>query len=728
MAPEELRVDGKGLNTIKEGSASILVPDGPQDVFYNPIQQFNRDLSVLAIRAFGEDNIARAASKPPKKNHWRKRAKNARHYESLNTAESGAETQEMTQGEPPTKRQRLDSEDKAVTQEQGPPEVDPPEKLQDGMHEKNHGPPQKPIRILDALSATGLRALRYAQELPFDTSITANDMSKDATASIKQNIKHNGLEERIAISTANAQAYMYTLAGDDERRKYDVIDLDPYGTAVPFLDAAVQALKSGGLLCVTCTDAGVFASCGYLEKTYSLYGGLPIKGLHSHEGGLRLILHAISSAASRYGIAVEPLLSLSIDFYARLFVRVKQSPADVKFLAGKTMVVYCCDSGCGAWSTQYLARNSIYSDKNPNNILWKHSFAQAPTSPPKCPHCGTKTHLSGPMFGGPLHNPAFISRILDYLPSLDKTIYQTTDRLEGMLITALEECDSIHDPSTSSTSPPNKPSHAHPPKNLAAQPLPPPSSTPTPFPSPSPSPLIPPLHPSTLDPHPFPLFPSALAKVLHCAAPSLTQLRGALRRLGHRCWCSHTKPGSLRTDASWATVWRVMRAWVAQEARIRRRAVREGTPGWGILERGREMGEGGEWFVDEVGGGIEDREGEKKEKGKGKGEEKEKEKGEEKEKEREEDEEEGGVVLPKAKDGEETKDGEKAKNGKKAKDGEETKQMQEIVFDEELGRQEELGGKRLRRYQTNPRPNWGPMSRAKAGGKKKAGEAVGVDE
>ncbi|KAF2231667.1 N2,N2-dimethylguanosine tRNA methyltransferase, partial [Viridothelium virens] len=644
MAPEKLSAEVKKLNTIKEGSASILVPEGPQDVFYNPIQQFNRDLSVLAIRAFGEDRIARVASKPPGRNHRQKRPKNGRDHRSLNTVKSGPEGQGQINDEPPTKRQKVDSEDKAVTQEQDPPEVDQPEKPQDGSNESNRGHRrQYPISILDALSATGLRALRYAKELPFDTVVTANDMSKDATASIKQNIKHNGLEDRIAISTANAQAYMYTLAGNDDGTKYDVVDLDPYGTAVPFLDAAVQALKSGGLLCVTCTDAGIFASCGYPEKTYSLYGGLPIKGLHSHEGGLRLILHAISSSASRYGIAVEPLLSLSIDFYARLFVRVKQSPADVKFLAGRTMVVYNCDAGCGAWSTQYLARNSIYSNKNPNNIVWKHSFAQAPTSPPLCPHCGFKTHLSGPMFGGPLHNHAFIHRILDYLPSLDKSIYQTTDRLEGMLITALEECDSLHDLTTTNPSSPNKPSHAHPSNKPATAPPPPPapssSSAPTSSSNPTPptttttsSPLIPPLHPSTLDPHPFPLFPSALAKVLHCAAPSLAHLRGALRGLGHRCWRSHTKPGSLRTDASWDTVWRVMRAWVAQEARVRRRAVREGTAGCGILKRGRELGEGGGWFVDE--GGEEGENGKEKEKEKEERKEECKEAGEKKEKEK----------------------------------------------------------------------------------------------
>jgi tRNA (guanine26-N2/guanine27-N2)-dimethyltransferase len=36
-----------------------------------------------------------------------------------------------------------------------------------------------------------------------------------------------------------------------------VIDLDPYGSAAPFVDGAVQAVKSGGLICVTCTDMAV---------------------------------------------------------------------------------------------------------------------------------------------------------------------------------------------------------------------------------------------------------------------------------------------------------------------------------------------------------------------------------------------------------------------------------------------------------------------------------------
>ena len=39
-----------------------------------------------------------------------------------------------------------------------------------------------------------------------------------------------------------------------------VVDLDPYGSPAMFLDAAVQCVTDGGLLCVTATDLAVL--CG----------------------------------------------------------------------------------------------------------------------------------------------------------------------------------------------------------------------------------------------------------------------------------------------------------------------------------------------------------------------------------------------------------------------------------------------------------------------------------
>ena len=176
------------------------------------------------------------------------------------------------------------------------------------------------------------------------------------------------------------------------------------------------------------TDAGVFASVGYLEKTHALYGGLPIKGAHSHEAGLRLIINSIAQTAAKYGLAIEPLLSLSIDFYARVFIRVHKSAADVKLLAGTTMLTYTCDSGCGSWITQSYARNTPFTAKGGQG-LFKHSASQAPTADRNCEHCGFRMHLGGPMWAGPLHNPYFVQRMLDRIPSLDPKVYGTTERL-----------------------------------------------------------------------------------------------------------------------------------------------------------------------------------------------------------------------------------------------------------------------------------------------------------
>lgn len=90
--------------------------------------------------------------------------------------------------------------------------------------------------------------------------------------------------------------------------RFDVIDLDPYGSPAPFLDAAVQAVSEGGeatltwaqsrargfrriltaqaflagLLCVTCTDMAVLAGNSG-ETCYSKYGAMALKSRACHE-------------------------------------------------------------------------------------------------------------------------------------------------------------------------------------------------------------------------------------------------------------------------------------------------------------------------------------------------------------------------------------------------------------------------------------------------------------
>lgn len=376
--------DGISYTAITEGLATVLFPkDNPgkkgveSPVFYNPIQQFNRDLSVLAIKAFGELYL-------------------------------------------------LEKQRKGKPKPKPPKQVDPAKGTEAGIE----GPPSagtspnQKFTILDALSATGLRALRYVLEIPFVTSATANDLSVSACQSIRRNVSYNRTHaqsiepaamspdtavSKIYVETANASHHMYSVLSHSStaamegsghqkpaRRfgRYDVIDLDPFGTAVPFLDAAVQAVQDSGMLCITCTDAGVWASTGYSEKCFSLYGGSPIKGEWSHEAGIRLILNATATSAAKYGCSIEPLLSLSVDFYARIFVRVRKSPQEVKKLASTSMIVYNCDSGCGSWATQMLGKRKEERNKNGAGTYQKYGLAMGPTSGMDCPECGFAMHVS----------------------------------------------------------------------------------------------------------------------------------------------------------------------------------------------------------------------------------------------------------------------------------------------------------------------------------------------
>ncbi len=88
----------------------------------------------------------------------------------------------------------------------------------------------------------------------------------------------------------------------DPLDQYDVIDLDPYGSAAPFIDPAVQAVADGGLLCVTCTglnqqkcvpdcclDMPVLAG-NYPETCFAKYGTLSLKNSYFSEMALRCVL------------------------------------------------------------------------------------------------------------------------------------------------------------------------------------------------------------------------------------------------------------------------------------------------------------------------------------------------------------------------------------------------------------------------------------------------------
>ncbi|KFA67756.1 hypothetical protein S40285_00900 [Stachybotrys chlorohalonatus IBT 40285] len=638
-----VRKDGSDYRAIKEGKATILVPHGAkigedrkevQQVFYNPIQQYNRDLSVLAIKTYGEQ-----------RSEEREQARRLRNQKlALKNAKKRKREHEPTPDELPAE---LGPKVEVTNAPEEP-------RVQDSSKATH------PFKIFDALSASGLRALRYAHELPFVTEVVANDLSESAAKTIQFNVAHNGLEDKIKVTNEDALAYLYRNIADGlskrDRRgepikgnQFDVIDLDPYGTAAPFFDAAVQAVRQdGGLLCITCTDSALWAGHSYCEKTFALYGGIPVHGGFTHEAGLRLILNAVATSAARYGLTIEPQLSLSIDFYTKLFVKVTKSQHAVKFLAAKTMLLYNCDAGCGSWYTQPLMKAKETPNKNGTGTFFKHVMAQGPGSDRKCDHCGWRMHINGPMYAGHIHSQDFVKRMLKQIPEADPATYGTLKRLEGMLQTVLDE----YIPSQ------EQQEHGEPLEGDLAL--------------------------AECDRTPFYIHPSRLAKTLACPIPPFNTLRGAILHLGYQAGRSHCSPGSIKTDAPWSVIWHIMTEWIRQKAPLKPGRVKPSLARWKILN---DAGLIPEHEADEENEKAE--EGEKKDQV----------------------EEEGDQVMEHGLD-ESTGAKSNEANGNEASDTYPSL-ASKLLFNSELEHKGRLSkGPKISRYQQNPTANWGPLTKA----------------
>jgi len=298
--------------------------------------------------------------------------------------------------------------------------------------------PQEPaeppgLKVLDALSASGLRAFRYTLEIEGIASVMANDLDSTAVEAIKQNcVLNNILEGRVIPNQGDASLVCY-LHRDDAAR-FDVLDLDPYGAPTPFLDGAVQAVSEGGLLCVTATDMAVL--CGKnSEVCHSKYGVMSLRGLSScHEFAIRGVLAAIESAANRYRRHIVPVLSFQTDFYLRVFVRVFTSPSMVKRSPNKIGHVYVCH-GCEAMHVQRVGK--IHQ----KGSQVKYSAATAPPMDQFCAECGSKFNMGGPIWCEPMVEPEFLASVVQHLQE-NRERYGSYDRLHGMLAALASE---LHD-------------------------------------------------------------------------------------------------------------------------------------------------------------------------------------------------------------------------------------------------------------------------------------------
>lgn len=58
------------------------------------------------------------------------------------------------------------------------------------------------------MAASGLRAIRYAKEIPGVGQVVANDMDGDAVKAIQRNIEFNGVQDTVTTHRSDARLLM----------------------------------------------------------------------------------------------------------------------------------------------------------------------------------------------------------------------------------------------------------------------------------------------------------------------------------------------------------------------------------------------------------------------------------------------------------------------------------------------------------------------------------------
>jgi tRNA (guanine26-N2/guanine27-N2)-dimethyltransferase len=238
------------------------------------------------------------------------------------------------------------------------------------------------ISICEPLTSSGIRGVRFAAEIHGVKKVVISDISERALKLAKHNVHLNGLNERVTVKHKDANCLLSCHGAP--RKRFDVVDVDPFGSPVPYLDSAIKALRNKGLLAATATDLAPL--CGVHAKAcVRKYGGKPLRTEYCHELAVRLLAGCVATVASKHDIGVRVIFSHSTDHYIRVYAQIgygaKKADASIKSLG---YILHCFN-------------------------CFHRETARSPFDQriEKCPECGSKMDWAGPLWLGKIFDPRF---------------------------------------------------------------------------------------------------------------------------------------------------------------------------------------------------------------------------------------------------------------------------------------------------------------------------------
>ena len=154
------------------------------------------------------------------------------------------------------------------------------------------------------MGATGVRGLRVANEC--GVPVTINDKDPEAIPLILQNVARSGLP--ITVTCRDACSLLY-------EQSFDAVDIDPFGTPAPFIDAGIRGCRR--FLLVTATDTAPL--CGaHLQAGIRRYFARPANTGYHAEVGLRILLGFVVRETMKYDRGIEPLFCFAREHFVHL--------------------------------------------------------------------------------------------------------------------------------------------------------------------------------------------------------------------------------------------------------------------------------------------------------------------------------------------------------------------------------------------------------------------------
>lgn len=240
------------------------------------------------------------------------------------------------------------------------------------------------INICDLFGGSGIRGVRYKNEIDGVGHVLINDISETANEYERHNVELNNLKD-IEIFQHDASMFLRMHRGE-----FDVIDIDPFGTPSPFLDSAGYCSRRNSLLCVTATDTS--ALCGtYKEPCIRKYNAKPYKSEYCHETGIRILAGFVALTLAKYSKSIEVKLSHSTEHYMRLYIEVKK----------------------GSKKSDECLKNIGYISHCKHCLYREENKGLATSTPDICPECGEKLIQAGPLWLGEIQNEEFISKMIE---------------------------------------------------------------------------------------------------------------------------------------------------------------------------------------------------------------------------------------------------------------------------------------------------------------------------